>query len=203
MNMKSRHWKKAIKALWLSPRAWGAAILAAWLVGPGAVQARDEERVATPPALETLEWMVGSWIHDSEGAVMTMTAHWSEDRQSLHREFEIKLGGLEVMRVQQVLYWDPVTKKLMSKGTTSDGVTENGELRMDGKRLQNNCQITFPDGRRGSAVNIWQLDEFNQCVFTSTQRLVDGENRSDIAPTEFGALATGAGWQDRVAVAVP
>ena len=65
------------------------------------VPAADQERPQTPAALTKLQWMVGNWIHDSEGAVMTMTVNWSENRQLLEREIEIRLGAAPAVRVSR------------------------------------------------------------------------------------------------------
>ena len=130
--------------------------------------------------------MVGSWTHDSEGAVVKMSAEWSENRRFLQREFEIKLGGTAAVRVRQTLYWDPVAKELRSWGFSSDGSFETGVWQLDGKRVHNKRKITYADGKLGSAVNTWEFIDAKQCVLTSTERRIDGKSLSDIAPTELG-----------------
>ena len=149
------------------------------------VSARDEVAPAVPSALVELQWMVGSWTHDSEGMFAKMTTDWSESRNVLRRELELRLGSSEPVRVSQEIYWDEVTKTLRSRGTFSDGTTTAGVWRVTDKQAHNTCTITYADGRVGTSVNVWQLDEFNECVFSSTKRTVNGKASFDIAPTEF------------------
>ena len=110
------------------------------------VPAADQVRSQTPPALTKLQWMVGSWIHDSEGAVMTMTVNWSENRQLLEREIEIRLGTAPAVRVRQTIYWDPEARKLRSWGLSGDGSTTTGVWKVDGKRICNKCEVFFSRG---------------------------------------------------------
>lgn len=146
------------------------------------------EDVRPGPAKEllALEWILGSWEHESEGAMLTMTGEWSEDRRFLLRRFELKLGTSLEVTIRQTIFWDPVGKKLRSWGFSSDGSYEEGEWKVVGKRVEVHRTITYADGVRGSAVNGWEWGGGKSCIFTSTKRKIRGKVGPDLAPTELG-----------------
>jgi hypothetical protein len=153
-------------------------ILPAW--------AADKEVVSGPPAeLEGLQWMVGTWLHRSEGAKLEMVTKWSEDQRFLLRSFEIKLGTSIEMTIRQTIFWDPVLKKVRSWGFSSDGSYEVAIWEVEGKEIQVHREITHADGVQGTATNGWEQTGAKGCFFTSTERKVRGKPGPDFASIEL------------------
>ena len=146
---------------------------------------RAELPAAVPVALKELAWMVGEWRHESEGALITMTARWSENGHFLLREFKIRLGQDPPLKVQQTIYWDPVEEELHSAGFLGDGSVERGSWMAKDGQAHNQRRLMYSDGTQGSAINTWQQVDEEVCVFSSTARVIDGEKVPDIAEHEL------------------
>jgi hypothetical protein len=148
--------------------------------------AGDKTEVSGPPEkLEALQWMVGTWQHQSEGAKLEMVTKWSEDQRFLLRSFEIKLGTSIEMTIRQTIFWDPVLKKVRSWGFSSDGSYEMAVWEVEGKKTHVHREITHADGVQGTASNAWEQTGAKDCLFTSTLRKVRGKPGPDFAPMEL------------------
>ena len=148
--------------------------------------AADKTEVSGPPEkLVALQWMVGTWLHQSEGAKLEMVTRWSEDQRFLLRIFEIKLGTSIEMTIRQTIFWDPVLEKVRSWGFSSDGSYEVAVWEVEGKEIHVHREITHADGVQGTATNGWEQTGSKGCLFTSTERKIRGKPGPNFAPTEL------------------
>jgi hypothetical protein len=147
--------------------------------------AGKKDPVPPPEPLKALEWMVGNWVHLSEGALIKMNARWSDQGRFLERTFSIRLGSEVEATIRQTVYWDPVSEEVRSWGFSSDGSFESGRWSEDGTRILVARRITYPDGSQGTAVNSWERAGEGRVFFSSASRFINGEPIPDIAPTEL------------------
>ena len=135
--------------------------------------------------LEFLKWMEGTWVHESEGTTVRMKSRWLDDGRFLERSFEIQLGKEPLRKMRQTVYWDPAEKEVRSLGTYSDGTFETGIWRMKDGTLEIRREITYPDGTRGKATNLWTPIDPKNCAWSSVKRTMGRKKMPDIPTTSL------------------
>jgi uncharacterized protein (TIGR02246 family) len=87
------------------------------------------ESLAPPPShveqLGSLDWLVGDWEADDDGATVTVTCKWSDNKMYLLREIVVERDERVIHSVTQRIAWDPLTRRL--KGWTFDADGSLGE----------------------------------------------------------------------------
>lgn len=125
--------------------------------------------------LKVLEWMVGEWVDEEGGTVLTTRCWWAKNQNFLVRSFKLEVAGQIDMSGMQMIGWDPAQQKIRSWVFDSDGGFGSGTWTPQDGRWVVSTTGTLPDGRRATAVNIIaQIDE-NTMTWESTGRELDGE----------------------------
>jgi len=143
----------------------------------------SEQQPTLPPAappsnydrLKELEWMIGSWVDDSDGTVIQTDCEWTKNRNFITRSFAVVVGGEVDMSGMQIIGWDPEAEQIRSWVFDSDGGFAEGRWSRKGNRWLIQQTGTLPDGRKSSAVNIITYLDGNSCTWQSINRTVDGE----------------------------
>lgn len=140
----------------------------------------SEEEAPTPPPsnyerLKDLEWMIGSWIDQDEGATIHTDCEWAKNRNFISRSFAVVVGDQVDLAGMQMIGWDPVANQIHSWIFDSDGGFAEGTWTRKGNRWLIHQTATLPDGRRSSAVNIITYIDDNSCTWQSIDREVDGD----------------------------
>ena len=146
-----------------------------------------EDEVPTPPPshyeqLQELEWMVGRWADvDRTGKVET-SCRWTSNRNFLVQTFKVVVDGAADFEGTQVIGWDPHAGTIRSWTFDSDGGFGAGRWSRGEGRWTVNTVHVLPDGRRGSATNIYELVNDNTVRYRSIGRQVDGELLPSVGP---------------------
>jgi uncharacterized protein (TIGR02246 family) len=71
--------------------------------------------------LKELEWMVGDWVDESEGASTTSTVKWAEKNNFLVRTYTMQAAGAPEVSGTQYIGYDPLTASIKSWVFDSEG----------------------------------------------------------------------------------
>lgn len=141
----------------------------AWLIDSITEHAAPVPTSAT--ALRELEWLVGSWVDESEDARIVTSFRWTDDGAFLLRSFDAQVGDQIARRGTQVIGWDPRAEHIRSWTFDSDG--SFGEAvwsQNDGEWIIRSNQ-TLSDGRAASGTFVLaRIDDE-----TATLRLIGHE----------------------------
>ena len=139
-----------------------------WLMAsvrePPAGQSADNDPLAS------LDWLVGSWRADQNGARMDVTFRWIANRSFLERTYVVEQGGRITVSGVQLIGQDPSSRELQSWNFTSDAgfAVGNWIARPDGWAIVTRGKL--PDGTTTGAVNyLTRLDE-NTLSWQSRER---------------------------------
>jgi uncharacterized protein (TIGR02246 family) len=140
----------------------------------------SEEEVQHPPPsnyehLRELEWLVGSWIDEDEGATIQTDCEWTKNRNFMTRAFAVVVGDQVNSSGMQIIGWDPVAKQIRSWVFDSDGGFSEGKWTSKGDRWFVQQTGTLPDGGKSSALNIFKRIDDDSFTWQSINRDVDGE----------------------------
>lgn len=145
-----------------------------------------EQPWRTPPSsysrLQSLEWMIGTWVDEDEAATVETTCQWTKNRNFLLRSFKISVDGQIDLSGIQLIGWDPADRKIRSWVFDSDGGFGEATWRQRGDRWVVSSAATLPDGKRSSSVNIISQIDDATMSWQSTGRELDGEILPNIEP---------------------
>ena len=151
-----------------------------WLM---ALAEDSDEDAATPhEQLQPLAWLVGEWVDDGGSSVVNSSCRWSEDKNFLLQEFNVRINGENAMHVSQRIGWDPVTKRIRSWVFDSEGGFGESVWARDGDGWIIKATGVRQDGKTASATNVLIPAGKDGYVLRSRDRVVDDEVSS---PTEF------------------
>jgi len=139
----------------------------------------EEEPPAPPPSnydhLNELEWMIGSWIDQAEGATVQTDCQWTKNQNFINRSFAIVVGDQVDMAGMQIIGWDPITKQIRSWVFDSDGGFAEGKWTRKGDHWLIQQTGASPDGSKTSAVNIITKVDDDSFTWQSIQREANGD----------------------------
>lgn len=143
------------------------------------ISSSHERNVPEPPtpydALRELEWFVGTWEDQTEGARVTTTVRWSANRAFLIRSFTAEIEGSDTVQGTQVIGWDPLNKQIRSWTFNSDGSFGEGTVaRHDDSWTMKMWQI-LSDGRLASGTSVLTVVDDNTITVQKIGETVDGE----------------------------
>ena len=133
--------------------------------------------------LQELAWMVGEWS-DAEGASrIESNCRWSRNQNFLIQSFHVTRGDDDVeFEGTQIIGWDPQNQTVRSWLFDSDGGFGAGRWsQQDGRWTATTLQV-LPDGRAGSATNIYERVDDDTVRYRSIGRQVEGELLPSIGP---------------------
>jgi len=132
--------------------------------------------------LRELEWLVGTWVDQSESVEATATVEWTENHTFLTRAFSFQVDGAEPTRGTEVIGWDPTRGRIRSWVFQSDGGFSENIWTQDGDRWLIQHRAVLPDGGQGSAQQTLTFVDTDTFTFSSASRNLDGELLPDIDP---------------------
>lgn len=151
------------------------------------IESVKEAEVPLPPPshyehLQDLSWLVGQWASGAGDTQIETSCRWSSNQNFLVQTFKILVAGSVDFEGTQIIGWDPTLKSVRSWTFDSDGGFgvgrwSGGEGRWTAKILH-----TLPDGRRGSATNIYEIVDDDSVRYQSIGRQVDGELMPSVGP---------------------
>ncbi len=138
----------------------------------------EEEPPAAPShyeQLKGLDWLVGKWVDEEGGEVITTECKWSRNRNFLVRSFTASIGDYVDITGMQIVGWDPAQKQIRSWVFDSDGGLAEGVWSRNGDRWLVKTKATLPDGKTASSTSILRPLDKESFGWQKVNRTVDGE----------------------------
>jgi uncharacterized protein (TIGR02246 family) len=105
-------------------------------------------------ALQELEWFVGTWRDQTEGASVLTTVRWSPSRTFLIRSFEATFEDGEGFSGTQIFGWDPLAKQIRTWVFNSDGSFGDGAMSKNGDDWMIKMNQMQSDGHLASGTTV-------------------------------------------------
>jgi uncharacterized protein (TIGR02246 family) len=149
----------------------------------------DAKEPEPPPSnyehLKELEWMIGSWVDEEEGAKIETDCEWTKNRNFMTRSFAVVIGDQVSRSGMQIIGWDPVAKQIHSWVFDSDGGFGEGKWTRKGEKWVVQQTGTLPDGGKTSATSIMKYLDDNSFTWQVINREVDGEMLPNIEEVQI------------------
>ena len=144
---------------------------AVWVRQQGAWLLSSLRETIAPPSsgadrLAPLSWLIGEWTAEDDGATVTVTGNWIDNKVYLLREIVVEREGRVVRRVNQRIAWEPLTRRLKAWTFDADGSLGESIWTREGDRWVVRTWGVMRDGQTTSARNIYSditPDSFTMC----------------------------------------
>ncbi|MEQ8210792.1 MAG: SgcJ/EcaC family oxidoreductase [Lacipirellulaceae bacterium] len=160
-----------------------------WKIDSISEQAPPDEPKSHHQHLASMEWMIGSWKESSGDSVIENNCRWTTNQNFLVHSFKVIEGDQVDFEGTQVVGWDPHRKSIRSWIFDSDGGFGVGSWSQEESRWVVRTLSVLPDGRRGSATNIYEKVDENSFRFRSIGRQVDGQLMPSIESVTLSRIA--------------
>jgi uncharacterized protein (TIGR02246 family) len=145
-----------------------------------------ETDLPRPPSreerLQELDWLVGQWIDRDENAEIKTTCRWATNQSFLVQTFRVFVEDRIDFEGTQIIGWDPRAEAIRSWTFDSDGGFGAGRWSGEDGRWTVQTLHVLPDGRIGSATNVYQRLDDDTVSYTSVGRQVEGKILPNIDP---------------------
>ena len=144
-----------------------------------------EERTIAPPAnaadaLSELDWLIGTWVDDSDKVKVDTTFRWSVNGTFLLRSYVVESKEGVLSTGTQVIGWDPRSREIRSWSFDSDGSFGDGIWSKNGNDWLVRSSRTLADGRAASGTFVMtKIDES-----TMTVQLIGHEIEGELMATQ-------------------
>jgi uncharacterized protein (TIGR02246 family) len=146
-----------------------------WLLDRVAEHAPREPSPSNYERLKDLEWMIGSWIDQSDDATIQTDCQWTKNKNFMHRSFAVVVGDQVEMAGMQIVGWDPIAKQIRSWVFDSDGGFAEGTWKRQGDKWLIQQTGATANGSTTSATNIIKKVDDDSFTWQSVNRQVDGD----------------------------
>lgn len=148
------------------------------------ITAKPESHYAN---LKEIEWLIGNWQHQNEGLDIRVNSRWDKYKNFIIQDFEWRTDDEESEEVElkQIIGWDPIAQKIHSWVFDSDGGFGEGIWTKVNDQWHVKMLFTLPDGRKGSATNVYSKSDNNSYNFSSFGRDINGEVLPNIKPIKL------------------
>ena len=145
---------------------------------------RESERPVGADAdmLADLDWMVGDWVLQVEGAeqqsaAMELSVRWDPGRAFLIREARVPVtpAGPDIHEVHQRIGWDPLVRRIRSWSFSSDGSRSEATWFRDGDSWIAEQTAVLPTGQQEMAVNIYSYDGQDRCIWRTLPEALESD----------------------------
>ena len=162
------------------------------VVATAAVDATDESEVVLP--LETLDWMIGDWVAETDSHVFSFSCKFSKNNAFLIRSFQVddKAEPANNFSGMQVVAWDPSQSLIRSWTFDANGGFGEDVWSQVGDKYTLRAKYTLPDGGKGAAIHSLVFIDDNSFGWKSAHREIDGELQPDVDEIVFQRVATDA-----------
>lgn len=129
---------------------------------------------STPDQLESLDFLVGRWVDDTDDARVESSVFWSANQAFLVRTYEVQRDD-DIQRGTQVIGWDPRQERIRSWTFDSDGSFGEGLWSSDDDAWRVKLTQTLADGRISAATQVITSIDENTLSVQMVGREVEGE----------------------------
>ena len=139
------------------------------------VRELEEEPLSPYAGLRELEWMIGEWVDEGADSVVSTSCRWDEKKRFLLRSFEVKTRGDVVLKGEQRIGWDAVSKQIRSWTFDDDGGFVEGHWTQVDDRWVIKSAGFRPDGQPVSMTQIVTALDHNRLEWKMESRLLGEE----------------------------
>jgi uncharacterized protein (TIGR02246 family) len=144
-----------------------------WLIG--FVRETEDTELTNHERLKPLEWLIGDWVDESPDSVVITSCKWSDNKNFLLSDINIRVQGSNAMHLIQRTGWDPLTKQIKSWLFDSEGGYGESFWTRDGNRWLVKATAVRRDGTMASMTNIYTPTGKDSYTWQTTDRVVAGE----------------------------
>ena len=130
--------------------------------------------------LQELAWLIGTWVDQDEHATIRTVGQWTANRNFISRSFSVAVDGQVDLSGTEIIGWDPASERIRGWVFDSEGGFSQETWTKKGDRWVVTSAGVLADGRRSSAVLLYQKTDDDHYTWQSTEREVDGEFQPDI-----------------------
>jgi len=131
--------------------------------------------------LKELEWMVGDWVDETEGAQVSSTVQWGQGKGYLVRNYSAQIKGGPATSGLIIIAWDPQTEQIKSWIFSADGSRGEGSwTRAEDNQWVVKVHGSTGDGRPNSATQILSMVNKDAVRTKAIDRIVGGEIAPDV-----------------------
>jgi uncharacterized protein (TIGR02246 family) len=131
--------------------------------------------------LRPLEWLIGEWVDEVEGAeVGRMAFTWSENQGFIVNTYSASAKNIILSGGTQWIGWDPSAKRFRSWTFDSMGGFGEGSWTRDGDKWVSKSTAVLQDGRKMAATNIVARVDANTITWQGKDRSIDGKPIPDM-----------------------
>jgi uncharacterized protein (TIGR02246 family) len=152
-----------------------------WLMQ--SVRVHEDESLSPYGELAPLEWLIGEWLDEGRDEVVEAKFRWDENKSFLLEEFQVIKEGTVVLKGTQRIGWDPQRKQIRSWIFDTAGGFGEATWTPAGDDWICKASGVSPDGATASATRRLSRPAAGRVIWTSTDRLVAGEELPDLAVT--------------------
>jgi uncharacterized protein (TIGR02246 family) len=142
-----------------------------------------------PNPLAQLDWLIGQWHSEHDGASVTMKADWAPEKTFIHCKYEIKNPHFPTRTENHVIGWDARHAQPISWNFDSDGGFGQGNWTRRGNQWSVESAGFGRDGSVTTATNIYEPSDKNSFSWSSTNRGVDGFPVADTIPVKVNRVS--------------
>ncbi len=147
----------------------------------------ESSDIALQSPLKVIEWIIGDWVSESDGIVVTSSAEWCENERFILRRFTIKQDGVVLQSGTQRIGWDPAAQSIRSWTFDSHGGIIEGLWHHEaGAWIIKTAGVTA-NGSRTTGATFLIPEGDDHCVVKSSHVMV-GDVEVPDSETEFHRL---------------
>src|SRR5579862_3212473 len=143
-----------------------------WLLG--FVREEEDTELTNHARLKALDWLIGEWIDESPDSVVMTSCKWSDNKNFLLSDINIRVRGNDAMHLTQRIGWDPLTKQIKSWLFDSEGGFGESFWTQDGDHWLVKATAVRRDGTTASMTNIYTPTGKDSYTWQTTDRVVAG-----------------------------
>lgn len=137
-----------------------------------------EHDIAAPAnasqALESLDWLVGTWKDKTDAANVTTTFRWTPNRSFLLRSFTASFAEGDSLEGTQVIGWDAAAQQIRAWTFSSDGSFAEGVVSETDAGMMLKSTHTLATGQLGSSTKLMTRVDDNTIQVETVSETVAG-----------------------------
>jgi uncharacterized protein (TIGR02246 family) len=129
--------------------------------------------------LQSLEWLIGTWVAKSPGRTTETTFAWTKNKSFIKRTFRITSEGKDETTITtgtQVIGYDPTTGEIRSWLFDSEGGFAESAWSEEENRMVGRTRSVLADGSAAHSTDVLTRVSNDEFTVQSTDRTIDGES---------------------------
>lgn len=132
--------------------------------------------------LQPLEWLLGEWISEDDGATVYSNCRWSDDGNYLLRDFSVRIDGEQSMSGEQRIGWDADDRQIRSWMFDSQGGFVESVWQPEGDQWVVESAGDTSDGDRATGTTIYTVHDSEMVTWQHRDVVIGEETYEDGDP---------------------